>query len=65
MATCLDRLLPVLTVLVVLVCALPALLAALFHNCLFWLLWIAVLPACVVFAEAVADTIDMGGRDAA
>lgn len=65
MATCLDRLLSVLTVLVVLFCALPALLAALFHTCLFWLLWIAVLPACVVFTEAVADTIDMGGHSAA
>ncbi len=64
MATCLDRLLPVITVLVVLLCALPALLAALFHSCLFWLLWIAVLPGCVVFAEAVADTIDRGSSAA-
>ncbi len=49
--------LPVLTVFYICFAAIPAFLSGIFQNRLYWLLWLGILPVCVLTTDGIGARI--------
>ena len=49
--------LPVLTVVMVCVCSIPAFLSSVYGSLLWWLLWVGILPGAILVTERVGNSV--------